>query len=239
MPKLQEYIAPSRELRPDNSGYQAFETAGRRVGGMFREAGANTLAKARAEAATLADKAQWPFTLFALKQKFQPPKPAAPAGAAGGGVAFNVRGSRGTSYGDAQFAPRIMPNLYAANLSNVNEFYNPLSAGLSPEGAHQRTLADEAARLSNQLKGLVGSAGGYGGVSGPGPNADAEASANAYGQSIAGVPVPTGYGGPTPPAGEIGGDYGGGGDAYLPAPTGTAVMPTAPGPGTIEILNSR
>lgn len=198
MPKLQEYVAPSRELRPENTGYQGFETAGRRVGGMYRESASDIATTAKVSAQTLADKQQWPFTLFALKQKFD-------AAAKGKGGGFRVVPSK-PSVTDAQFGERIMPNLYAEDLAASaaeNAYQNPMAKYLSPEGAHQQSLADQAAQLTKQLQGLIGtpagSVSGGGSINGvgvpmptlgPSPNADAEASAN--GQNIYGVPVPTG-----------------------------------------------
>lgn len=214
MPKLQEYVAPTRELRPENQGYQAFETAGRRVGGMYREAASGTVAAAKAGAQALVDKAQWPFTLFELKRRFTEPEKTTETTGAGGVGGFSVRKSR-SSLADEQFAPRVMPNLYAANLASgaYDVPYNPLSRSLSPEGAHLNTLDSAAASLTNQLRGLIGSGDRTGGTLGPSPNQDAINSAEAWGRTIAGVPVPTSY----TPADTGGGDYGGGGDSFTPA----------------------
>lgn len=239
MPKLQEYVSPSRELKPDNQGYQAWETAGRRVGGLYREAAGDTARTAKIKAQMLADEAQWPFTLFALKQKFAPPKATTAETAAPGG-GFRVAG--GSSGMD--LSRRSMPNLAAANYASQREeayaLYNPLSKSLSPEGAHNTTLADEARRLTNQLVGLVGGGGTFSTMPGTSPNADAYASADAWGRSVAGVPVSTGVGSYTDPG--YGWDYGGGSSSTASAYPGTTnqgITSSPAGPGTMEILAER
>ena len=206
MPKLQEYVAPSRELRPDNTGYQAFETEGRRIGGMYRDAATTMIAAAKSNAAAISDKAQWPFALFDLQQKFA----AKTSTGASGLMNFNTRASSRGGQIDDQFSPRVMPNLYAANLADADNFNNPLSKSLSPAGAHASTLDAEASRLTNTLRGLIGSGDPTGGMAGPrvSPNADAEASANAWGQSISGVPSV-----PVSSSGDWGVDAGGGSGA--------------------------
>lgn len=90
MPRIPEYTAPATKLRGSEQGVNAWETAGRRLGGQYREAAA-TLAKAAAvRGQTLADKNQWPFNLFALKQKILASQEEAREAAAGPDVAFKV-----------------------------------------------------------------------------------------------------------------------------------------------------
>lgn len=207
MPKLEQYVAPQKEIRPDNQGYQAFETEGRRIGGIYREIGKDTADAAKANAAILTNKAQWPFTLFALQQKFTPKPNLA------NNVGFRVLGGVNGTAQDDQFARRVMPNLAAANAADqaAENFANPLSSSLSPQGAHDTTLAAQAAALTVQMRGLIGAGDTTGGFRGPGPgpNADAQASADAWGASLAGQPTGTGIGSNN----DTGGDFGGGGEA--------------------------
>lgn len=218
MPKLQEYTAPTKELRPSNEGFNAFETAGRRVGGMYREAGADIARAASANAQTLTDKGQWPFTLFALQQKFA-------QGSARTYSGFRT-GASGTSMADEQFAPRNMPNLALENASA--NFADGTPAGISsltPDGAHMATLDQQAALLSGQLQGLIGSGDPTGGMSGP---VDPNAAANAGAQQLWGFQGSNGYTGPPQPIGQNSGTIdngGGGGDLAPVVPDFSGAMP--------------
>jgi hypothetical protein len=37
MPKVKQYCAPIKKLVPDSAGYQEFETAGRRIGPLYKQ----------------------------------------------------------------------------------------------------------------------------------------------------------------------------------------------------------
>jgi hypothetical protein len=232
MPKLQEYVAPSRTLNPSSAGYSAYQTAGRRVGGMMRQAGEDMVRAARAQGQVLTDKAQWPFTLFDLKQKFT--KPAAGTGE-DTSVSFGVRPSRG-SMADEQFAPRVMPNLARANLSSQMEegYDNRLAGRLSPYGARQESIANQAALLAEETRALIGTPGS--GVYrqrplGPSQNPGVDP---AWAQSVTGQAVDTGLSSNDPGYA----DYGGGGDT-VPTRTPSIQMPGGAGQGTLDILRDR
>lgn len=197
MAKLQEYVAPQKELRPSNEGFNAFETAGRRVGGMYREAGADLARAATANAATLTNTDQWPFTLYALKQKFMAQK-------AQSGMNFRTAVA-GSSAADEQFANRVMPNLSLENAqANATDGTPGGISSLTPEGAHQATLDAQAALLTGQLQGLIGAGDPTGGMNGPAPtyNTDAQASANQWGWGAGNTLGSNGYQGSPQPIGQ-------------------------------------
>lgn len=95
-----------------DSGYQAFETLGRRVGGQYDQAGNDIRDIGRAKADVINMVGRWPFNILELQKRTT--AATAPAAAPRGGYNVRVAGG-GSSITDAQFAPRVMPNLAALN----------------------------------------------------------------------------------------------------------------------------
>jgi hypothetical protein len=174
MAKIPEYIAAKTELRPSDLGFQAFETEGRRVGGMYREAANDMITGAKLAGEMAARDIEWPYIMQSLQ-----------GGASSGGT--NIKAVGGSSGADSAFPFQRMPDLSAEDAA---------AAGALPDGSS--TLPGAAARaaqltpldkLTNALKGLMASAPVP--APAPGPNAAAEDAANAWGRTITG-PVSTG-----------------------------------------------
>lgn len=149
MAKIAEYVAPKTDLRPSNEGFAAFETAGRRVGSMYREAAQDQMTGAKLAGEMAFKDIEFPYLLQSLN----------PTPAASGGVNFKaVGGSGGKSGGFG--APGKMPNLSAANEAAQKELGISSSdrAATPSELAAQRPLQ----ALSGALGKLIDVAGGGG-----------------------------------------------------------------------------
>lgn len=83
MPTIRPYVAPDRTLRPEAEGFAAFETAGRRVGALYNEAGEDYRRIGALMAQQITDK-RWPFDILEL-EKAQEAAQRARAGSGGGG----------------------------------------------------------------------------------------------------------------------------------------------------------
>lgn len=83
MPNIREFDAPKDQLHPDDKGFAAFETMGRRVGPLYNQAGQDVAKIGRLHAQEIQDR-RWPYNIMALQQS-----------GGGGGVNFRVVGSRG------------------------------------------------------------------------------------------------------------------------------------------------
>ena len=70
MPRIPEYFAPDRTLRPSDTGFSAFETAGRRIGPLYREAGQDMARIGELQRQGI-EARRWPFDILALEQRSQ------------------------------------------------------------------------------------------------------------------------------------------------------------------------
>jgi hypothetical protein len=197
MAKIAEYIAPKTDLRPSDAGYQAFETAGRRLGSMYREAAADEIAGAKVAGAMAASAIEFPYLLQSLATPTGVSVNTVGAGAAGGGKT------------DALGLPiQGQPNLAAENAAAAAQ--DP-SAGKSP-------LAQLTGVLGKVLSippAADGSGGNYGGggdptITNPTPAAPADSgtgntSGGGFGPTNPEDPFGGGYGGPA--AGPSPSDY--------------------------------
>lgn len=68
MPSIKEFVS-TNTYRPENSGYNAFETLGRRVGGQYDQAGNDLRDIGRAKAAVTNMLGRWPFNIIELEQR--------------------------------------------------------------------------------------------------------------------------------------------------------------------------
>lgn len=98
MPQLKEFVA-GNTYRADESGYSAFETLGRRVGGQYNEAGNDIRDIGRAQSAVTGMIGRWPFNIIELEQR-EADRAAklADAGRGAGGGSVNI-GQGGRSRG--------------------------------------------------------------------------------------------------------------------------------------------
>lgn len=70
MPTFSQYVAADRPLRPDEKGFAAFETAGRRIGPLYREAGQDMARIGELQRQGI-EARRWPFDILALEQRSQ------------------------------------------------------------------------------------------------------------------------------------------------------------------------
>lgn len=149
MAKIAEYVAPKTDLRPSNEGFAAFETAGRRVGSMYREAAQDQMTGAKLAGEMAFKDIEFPYLLQSLQSK----------GTASGGVSFKAVGG-GSGSKDAFGAPRKMPNLSSENESAQKDLgiSSPDHAATPSELAAQRPLQAFSGALGKLID--VGGAGG-------------------------------------------------------------------------------
>jgi hypothetical protein len=188
MAKIAEYVAPKTELHPSEAGYSAFETAGRRLGGMYREAANDQITAAKLAGQMAASDIEFPYLL----QSLQPAS----------GISIKSVGGSGSGGKDALgFKNQTFPDLAAENAAAQN--------ALGESGA--ATPADLAAR--RPLQALAGAVGKL--ISVPGA-AGANPPGGDYGGGSDGGAVSSGgdYGGGSdyvsPLADPFGGAYSGG-----------------------------
>lgn len=117
MPKLSQYFAPKTRIQPSERGYQAYETAGRRIGGMYAETARSEMESAKlagdiaynavaypalvnslnpsSSASTKVVTAAGPSDLFSLNPKKMPDLSAANTAASGAleGTSSGTRGA--------------------------------------------------------------------------------------------------------------------------------------------------
>ena len=114
MPELKQYFA-TNTYRPDESGFAAFETFGRRVGSEYGRAASDIKEIGRTKAATINMLGRWPFNILELEKReseramrSSPQSQSRPMG----GVVTRPSSSGIT---DSQFGARYMPDLAALN----------------------------------------------------------------------------------------------------------------------------
>lgn len=95
MPSIKEFVA-SNTYRADSSGYNAFETLGRRVGGQYDQAGNDLRDIGRAQAAGISMLGRWPYNVIELEQRRAKAAAASSKSASGGGASI-LRGQGGGS----------------------------------------------------------------------------------------------------------------------------------------------
>lgn len=135
--RIKEYEAPSGGFRVNDSGYNAFETEGRRVGGSYNQAASDLKEIGRVQADTTTSIGRWPFNILELQKQIAARRAAlytastnTRTGGAGGihGVSLRVRGG----------APSAsdFPEMRYTNLATVNQMaeganaFGQLSSGL-------------------------------------------------------------------------------------------------------------
>lgn len=149
MPELKPFTA-ANTFRTDDSGYAAFETLGRRVGGQYEQAGNDFRDIGRAKAATINMLGRWPFNILELQkretERYRTGVRGRSDGAEPGGMSVRA-GRSGSSVTDAQFAPRRMPNLAALNeMSEGAGAFGRMVGGSREVGSSTRSDRDGYSR---------------------------------------------------------------------------------------------
>lgn len=153
---IKQFFA-TNNARADDSGYSAFETLGRRVGGQYNQAGNDLEQIGRSKADVINMVGRWPFNLIELQQRaFRQANTAQQASAPGRAPVMQsgVRVVGGPSITDSQFAPRYMPDLAALNEMSAGAATLGRMVGGSqlPYMAEQRRLANAQADREQRRK---------------------------------------------------------------------------------------
>src|ERR1041385_2567652 len=115
MPTIKEFTAPVG-YRVNDSGFSAFETMGRRVGGQYNEAANDIRTAGRVRGDITRMIGRWPFNIIELEQRAAEQATAR----SGGGAGLRTRGGGGGGRGGipdpiSDFPIERMPNLDALN----------------------------------------------------------------------------------------------------------------------------
>lgn len=86
MARIRQYEPSDRQLHPSESGFAAFETAGRRIGPLFQQIGRDISEQGVLKRQQIEDMARWPFELLDLKDRQQKAAEARAGGLRFGGV---------------------------------------------------------------------------------------------------------------------------------------------------------
>lgn len=139
MPSIKEFVA-SNTYRPEDKGYSAFETLGRRVGGQFDQAGNDIRDIGRAQAAATNMIGRWPFNIIELEQRAAKEaatvlrgQGAAPGKGRGG---FSIQGPGRGGYGGSRRSPNY------SSFDQMSEGAGSLGRMLHTEGSSTRSDRD-------------------------------------------------------------------------------------------------
>lgn len=112
MAKIPVYVEPDREIHPEEKGFSAFETAGRRVGPAYNEAASLVRDQGRLTA-TIYKERMWPFDILDLYQQQAKDNPQPTGGInvrSGGGADNNPFGFGATGLGRVGNVAAAMAN---------------------------------------------------------------------------------------------------------------------------------
>lgn len=153
MAKIPEYVAPKASLQ---EAYSAFETAGRRLGGMYRTAADSEITASKVAGETAAQGIEWPYVLQSLTP--------------GSGVSVKTVGG-GSSSGSG-FGATYSPNLAAEDAAAYRDLYGTGGSTL-PQAAKARSQLNALDNFTKAMGQVLASAPLPSKV-GLGPNAAAE-----------------------------------------------------------------
>lgn len=85
MAEIKGFVAPTRQLRPAEGGFTAFQTTGRRVGLDYRSIAEDYARIGAVQARTIEDQ-RWPFDILALTERGRSSPSGGGGGARGGGL---------------------------------------------------------------------------------------------------------------------------------------------------------